>query len=70
MPFLAIELTEGAKLIDAAREGSSAALQVRAALEISVRAAATPELPTKILTEGVSHRELEPVTGLGGPDLF
>jgi hypothetical protein len=39
-------------------------------LEISLRPAATTELPTQALAARASIQELEPATSLTGPDLF
>jgi hypothetical protein len=68
--YVAIRLAEGTELICAAQQGASAALQVRAALEISVRTAATTDLPTATLAKGISRREHEAAIGRGGPDLL
>ena len=43
--YVAIELTEGADVINAAKAGASAALQVRATLEQLMRPSARAELP-------------------------
>jgi len=67
--YVAITLTEGAALINAAREGSRAAQQVRATLEISMGPIAAIELTARSPSL-VSHRELEPATALGVPDLL
>jgi len=67
--YVAIRLTEGAALINAAREGSGAAQQVRATLEISFSPIAATELSTQPITPD-TRRELEAATGLGGPDLL
>ena len=67
--YVAIRLTEGAALINAAQEGSRAAQQVRATLEISMGPIAAIELSTHSHAL-VPRRELEPATGLGGPDLL
>ncbi|HEY5181241.1 MAG TPA: hypothetical protein VIJ07_15955 [Dermatophilaceae bacterium] len=68
--YVAIQLTEGAELIDAAQQGSSAARHARTTLEISLRPAATTELHTQTLSAGPSSQELEPAASLSGPDLF
>jgi len=68
--YVPIQLTEGAELIDAAQQGSSAARHAQATLEISLRPVATTELPTQTLSAGPSSQELEPATSLSGPDLF
>ena len=67
--YVAIRLTEGAALINAAQEGSRAAQEVRATLEISMGPIAAIELTTHSPAL-VPRRELEPATGLGGPDLL
>jgi len=67
--YVAIRLTEGAALINAAQEGSRAAQQVRTALEISMGPIAAVELSTHSPAL-VPRREFEPATGLGGPDLL
>ena len=68
--YVAIQLEEGAELIDAAQQGSSAARHAQASLEISVRPATTTELPTQTLADGYALRGLDPTTGLSGPDLL
>jgi len=68
--YVAIQLTEGAELIDTAQQGSSAARHAQTTLEISLRPAATTELPTQALAARASIQELEPATSLTGPDLF
>jgi hypothetical protein len=68
--YVSIQLTEGAKLIDATEMGSNAAREVRATLEISLRPADTTELPRRTLAAGPSSQDLEPATSLSGPDLF
>jgi hypothetical protein len=68
--YVAIQLEEGAELIDAAREGSSAARRSQETLETAARPAATTELLMQTLAEGYSRRKLEPATSPGGPDLF
>jgi hypothetical protein len=67
--YVAIRLTEGTALINAAREGSRAAQQVRATLEISMGPIEAIELSTHSHAL-VPRREFEPATGLGGPDLL
>jgi hypothetical protein len=67
--YVAIQLTEGSELIDTARQGSLAARHAQATLELSWRSAATTET-AQTLIGGSSCQELEPATGLGGPDLF
>jgi hypothetical protein len=67
--YVAISLTEGAALINAARDGSRAAQQVRATLEISMGPIEAIELSTHSHAL-VPRREFEPATGLGGPDLL
>ena len=67
--YVAIQLTEGSELIDAAQMGFSAARDVRATLEISVRPAATTERRAQTLAGRFSRQEIEPPADLGGPDL-
>jgi hypothetical protein len=77
--YVAITLTEGAALINATRDGSRAAQQVRATLEISmglieaiqlVPARARSVRPSTHSHALVPRREFEPAAGLGGPDLL
>jgi hypothetical protein len=68
--YVAIQLDEGTELIDTAQQGSSAARHAQASLEISLRPAATTELPTQALAARPSSQDLEPATSLSGPDLF
>src|SRR5450759_4467500 len=68
--YVAIQLEEGAEIIDAAQQGSSAARHAQASLEISVQPATTTELPTQTLADGYALRGLDPTTGLSGPDLL
>ena len=68
--YVAIQLDEGTELIDTAQQGSSAARHAQTTLEISLRPAATTELPTQALAARASIQELEPATSLSGPDLF
>jgi len=67
--YVAIRLTEGTALINAAREGSRAAQQVRATLEISMGPIAATERSTHSHAL-VTRREFEPATCLGIPDLL
>ena len=67
--YVAIRLTEGAALINAAREGSRAAQQVRATLEISMAPIAATGLSSQSLAFA-TRRESEPVAHLGGPSLL
>ena len=67
--YVAIQLTEGTELIDVAQQGSGAARHAQATLEISRWPANTSELPTQTVVSRFSRRELEPATGIGGPDL-
>jgi hypothetical protein len=67
--YAPIQLTEGAELIDAAQQGSSAARHVRATLDSAVCPAAKTEVPAQILAGRFSPRELDPATGHSGPDL-
>jgi hypothetical protein len=66
--YVAIQLTEGAELIDATQKGSNAARQVRATLELSVRSATTTE-PAQTLAGNCSRQELEPATGRSGIEM-
>src|SRR5665647_902517 len=68
--YVAIQLEEGTELVDTAQQGSSAARHARTTLEISLRPAATPELPTQALAARPSSQDLEPATSLSGPALF
>jgi hypothetical protein len=68
--YVAIELTEGADVINAAQAGASAALQVRTTLEQLVRPSATAELPGQTPSARSSNQELKPIAGLSGPDLY
>jgi hypothetical protein len=68
--YVSIQLDEGANLIDAAQQGSSAARLARETLESSLRPATTTELSTQPLAARMTVRELEPATDLGGPDLL
>src|ERR1035437_8895285 len=68
--YVAIQLDEGTELIDTAQQGSSAARHAQTTLEISLRPAATTELPTQALAARPSSQDLEPATSLSGPDLF
>jgi hypothetical protein len=68
--YVAIQLTEGTELIDAARQGSSAARDARASLEISLRPAETAELPGQTLAGRFSGQEMAPAAAPNGPDLF
>jgi hypothetical protein len=67
--YVAIQLTEGTDVINAAQAGASAALQVRATLEQLVRPSATAEQPGQTPSARSSNQELKPITGLSGPDL-
>jgi len=67
--YVSLLLEEGMALIDAAQKGSSAARQVRATLEISVRPTAAVESSSHLLADGLSRRELHSATRPGGPDL-
>jgi len=62
--YVPIQLTEGAELIEAARAGSNAAHQVRAALEVSGRSIATA-VPPPIPTPGFHSQEANGLSGLG-----
>jgi hypothetical protein len=68
--YVPIQLTEGAELIDAAQQGSSAARHVRATLEISLQPAGMAELPMRTLPIGALRPVFETAAGLSGPDLF
>jgi len=67
--YVPILLEEGEALIDAAQQGSRAARQVRAALEISVQPARATELSREPLVGGLPFQKLEPSTDLDGPGL-
>jgi len=58
---VAIQVTEGAELIDAAQKGSSAARAARATLELSWQSAATTER-AQTLAARSSSQEHEPIT--------
>ncbi|MEP7370526.1 MAG: hypothetical protein ABI662_12775 [Dermatophilaceae bacterium] len=68
--YVAIQLEEGAELIDAAQEGSRAARHAHAILENTVRPTAATELSTRSLAARITGQELELATDLGGPDLL
>jgi hypothetical protein len=68
--YVAIQLTEGAELIDATQQGSNAARDALTTLEISLRPASTIELPTQTRAGRFSRQEMAPAAALGGPDLF
>jgi hypothetical protein len=68
--YVAIQLTEGAELIDAAQEGSIAARHAQATLEISMRPAGPAEPPTQTPVARFPTQELEPAACVSGPDLF
>jgi hypothetical protein len=68
--YVPIQLNEGAVLIDAAQEGSSAARSARATLEISLRPAVATELSTQPDVGELTRRELEPTSDRSGPDLL
>jgi hypothetical protein len=68
--YVAIHLTEGADVINAAQAGASAALQVRATLEQLMRPPATAELPGRTPSTRSSSQDLKPIRGLSGPDLY
>jgi hypothetical protein len=67
--YVPIALIEGAALIDAAHEATSAARLVRATLEISVQPASATELSTQPLVGGLPFQKFEPSTDLDGPGL-
>ncbi|MEO6144660.1 MAG: hypothetical protein ABIP19_11840 [Dermatophilaceae bacterium] len=68
--YVAIQLSEGAELIDAAQQGPRAARHAQEALEAAARPAAATELSVQTLAEGYSRRKLEPASELRGPHLF
>ena len=68
--YVAIRLTEGAALINAAQEGSRAAQEVRATLEQLVRPSAAAELPGQTPSARSSNQDLKPIKGRSGPDLY
>jgi excisionase family DNA binding protein len=68
--YVAIQLSEGAELIDAAKTGASAARQAQTTLEITAQPAATTELQALPPAAGqLTRRALEPATSLGGLDV-
>ncbi len=67
--YVAIQLEEGAELIDAAQLGSKAARHAHETLETAARPAATTELPMPKRVAGYPRRELGPDRPVG-PDLF
>jgi hypothetical protein len=67
--YVPIQLKEGGVLIEAAQQGSNAARNARATLEVSVRPVTT-ELSTQPRAGGFSHPELRPATGLDGLSLL
>ncbi|HEY5247410.1 MAG TPA: hypothetical protein VIJ15_03030, partial [Dermatophilaceae bacterium] len=67
--YVPILLEEGEALIDAAQKGSSAARQVSATLEISVRPEAEVEPFSHLLADGFSRGAHQTATRTGGPDL-
>jgi hypothetical protein len=67
--YVAIQVTEGAELIDAAQKGSSAARDARPTLELSWQSAATTERAQPLAAQS-SSQEHEPITGPSDPDLF
>jgi hypothetical protein len=68
--YVPIQLTEGAELIDAAQQGSSAARHVRATLEISLQLAGIAESPMRTLPIGALRPVFETTPRISGPDLF
>ncbi|HEY5181296.1 MAG TPA: hypothetical protein VIJ07_16240 [Dermatophilaceae bacterium] len=68
--YVAIQLEEGTELIDTAEQGSSAARNAQATLEISMRPAGPAEPPTQTPVARFPTQELEPAAGVSGPDLF
>jgi hypothetical protein len=68
--YVAIQLKEGQTLIEAAQEGSSAARQAQATLEVSLRHNAADRQSPEPLALGFSPRALEPTMDLSAPDLF
>ena len=67
--YVPIQLKEGAALINTAQEGSHAAQQVRATLEISMDPVAATGLSTHRLATD-TRRAFEPATRRSGPDLL
>ena len=68
--YVAIQLEEGTELIDTAEQGSSAARNAQATLEISMRPAGPAEPPMQTPVARFPTQELEPAAGVSGPDLF
>jgi hypothetical protein len=68
--YVAIQLSEGAELNNAAQAGASAAIQVRATLEHLMRIFATAELPGQTQSAQSSNQELKPIRGRSGLDLY
>jgi excisionase family DNA binding protein len=68
--YVPMLLEEGEALIDAAQKGSSAARQVHAALELSLRFAETTELAAETLADRCSRQTTAPAAAVSGPDLF
>ena len=67
--YVPILLEEGEALIDTAQQGSSAARQVRASLEVCSRSNTANELSIHPLASGFSSRERERSTDIDGPGL-
>jgi len=68
--YVPIHFKEGAVLMNAAQEGSSAARQVREALEVSLRPVAATEQSRQPLAREFTRPEVESATDLGAPDLL
>jgi hypothetical protein len=68
--YVAMQLEEGTKLIDAAQQGSSAARHAQTTLEISLRPPATTEVHAQSLASRFPQLDLAPANDLGGPDLL
>jgi hypothetical protein len=68
--YVAIQLSEGAELIDASKLGANAARQAQTTLQISTQSAATTEPNAQPPAGRISRREFEPATSRGGPDLL
>jgi hypothetical protein len=68
--YVPIQLKEGAALMNAAQEGSSAPRRVREALEVSLRPLAATEQSRQPLAREFTRPEVASATDLGAPDLL
>jgi hypothetical protein len=64
--YVAIQLTEGVGLIDAAQKGATAARLARATLETSTRPAERTEIPMQTSAGRFASQEFEPAAGHSG----